>query len=205
MARLIVNPHVLRCLLRPSLTGAPSLCQHYPASSVLRTSPPPHTARPGSREVPVDPTAITAGASRVAPDPLCLHAVATTPAGSTEPIRSYRSIDVGLPQITVGSAPASQVSRPAQRSLWLQPADLPSRLMRPSTPEAPAALLPSPPLRLLPGGAIQFPGGFISRCGPAPFTAHCNRDVTPPSGTARYARDSLTPVTNDRFQFSYTR
>src|SRR2546426_3555892 len=41
--------------------------------------------------------------------------------------------------------------------------------MRPSTPEAPAALLPPPPLRLLPGGAIQFPGGFISRCGPAPF------------------------------------
>jgi len=33
--------------------------------------------------------------------------------------------------------------------------------------------LPPPPLRLLPGGAIQFPGGFISRCGPAPFTAHC--------------------------------
>jgi hypothetical protein len=30
--------------------------------------------------------------------------------------------------------------------------------MRPSTPEAPAASLPPPPLRLLPGGAIQFPG-----------------------------------------------
>jgi hypothetical protein len=69
------------------------------------------------------------------------------------------SIDVGLPQITVGSAPALPVSWPAQRSLALQPADSPSRLMRPSTPEAPAALLPPPPLRLLPGGAIQFPGG----------------------------------------------
>jgi hypothetical protein len=32
--------------------------------------------------------AITAGASRVAPDPLCLHAVATTPAGPMERIRS---------------------------------------------------------------------------------------------------------------------
>ena len=30
--------------------------------------------------------------------------------------------------------------------------------MRPSTSEAPAASLPPPPLRLLPGGAIQFPG-----------------------------------------------
>src|SRR5207245_10540062 len=81
----------------------------------------------------------------------------------------YCSIVVGLPQITVGSAPALTVSRPAQRSLTLQPADSPSRLMRPSTPEAPAALLPSPPLRLLPGGAIPFPVGSISRCGPAPF------------------------------------
>src|ERR1039457_4395750 len=88
------------------------------------------------------------------------------------------SIDVGLPQITVGSAPALSVSWPAQRSLALQPADSPSRLMRPSTPEAPAALLPPPPLRLLPGGAIQFPGGFISRCGPTPFTAHCYRLFT---------------------------
>jgi hypothetical protein len=34
--------------------------------------------------------AITAGASRVAPDPLCLHAVATTPAGPMERIRSLR-------------------------------------------------------------------------------------------------------------------
>ena len=88
MARLIVNPHVLRCFLRPSLTEVPSLRRSYPASSVVRTSPPPHTARPGSRELPVDPLTITAGASRVAPDPLCLHAVATTPAGPMELIRS---------------------------------------------------------------------------------------------------------------------
>jgi hypothetical protein len=55
VARLIVNPQVLRCFLRPCLTEAPSLCRSYPASSVLRTSPPPHTARPVSRELPVDP------------------------------------------------------------------------------------------------------------------------------------------------------
>src|SRR6266567_399121 len=55
VSRLIVNPHVLRCFLRPSLTKAPSLRRSYPASSVVRTSPPPHTARPGSRELPVDP------------------------------------------------------------------------------------------------------------------------------------------------------
>src|SRR5947208_8766100 len=54
VARLIVNPPVLRCFLRWSLTEAPSLHPHYPASSVLRASPPPHTARPVSRELPVD-------------------------------------------------------------------------------------------------------------------------------------------------------
>ncbi len=48
-------PHVLRCFLRPSLTEAPSLRRSYPALSVLRTSPPPHPARPVSRELPVDP------------------------------------------------------------------------------------------------------------------------------------------------------
>jgi hypothetical protein len=54
-ARLVVNPHVLRCFLRPSLTEVPSRRRSYPASSVVRTSPPPHTTRPGSRELPVDP------------------------------------------------------------------------------------------------------------------------------------------------------
>src|ERR1035437_8993710 len=120
-----------------------------------------HPRRPGLAlaTCQLTPTAITAGASRVASDPLCLHAVATTPVGSMELIRSYRSTDVGLPQITDGSAPALSVSRPAQRSLTLQPADSPSRLMRPFPPEASAASLPPPLLRLLPGGAIQFPGG----------------------------------------------
>ena len=55
MARLIVNPHVLRCFLRPSLTEVPSLRRNYPASLVLRTSPSPHPARPISHELPVDP------------------------------------------------------------------------------------------------------------------------------------------------------
>ena len=54
-ARLIVNPQVLRRFWRPSLTEAPSLHRHYPASQVLRASPPPHTAWPISHELPVDP------------------------------------------------------------------------------------------------------------------------------------------------------
>jgi hypothetical protein len=61
-------------------------------------------------------TAITAGTSRVASDPLYLYAVATTPAGSMETVRSYLPIVIGLPRISGGSAPASPFSRPAQRS-----------------------------------------------------------------------------------------
>ena len=84
-----------------------------------------------------------------------------------------------FPRLQVGRlVPALPVSGPAQRSLTLQPADSPSRLKRPSTPEAQTALLPPLPFRLLPGGAIQFPGGSDSRCGPVPFTAHCNQTVT---------------------------
>jgi hypothetical protein len=42
-------------------------------------------------------TAITAGTSRVRSGLLCLHAVANTPAGLMEFIRSYDSISFGLP------------------------------------------------------------------------------------------------------------
>ena len=42
-------------------------------------------------------TAITAGTSRVAHGPHCVHAVANTPAGRMELVRSYNSIRFGLP------------------------------------------------------------------------------------------------------------
>jgi hypothetical protein len=67
----------------------------------------------------------------IAASPLCLHAVALTPAGLMEPIRSYYSISFGLPQLHGGSAPALIVSRPAQRLLTLRPACSPSRLSDP--------------------------------------------------------------------------
>src|SRR5437867_4091036 len=72
-------------------------------------------------------TAITAGASRVASGLLCVHAIAITPAGSMELVRSSVSIASGLPRVTVRSAPAIVFSRPAQRSLTLWPARSRSR------------------------------------------------------------------------------
>jgi hypothetical protein len=89
VSRLVVNPHVLRCFLRPSLTEAPSLHRSYPASSVVR--PLRHPIRPdlSLTSCQLIRTAITAGASRVASGLLCVHAIAITPAGLMEPIRSY--------------------------------------------------------------------------------------------------------------------
>jgi hypothetical protein len=60
--------------------------------------------------------------------PFCLHAVANTPAGLMELVRSYRSTNFGLPRNWGGSAPALVFSGPAQRSLTLRPARSPSRL-----------------------------------------------------------------------------
>jgi hypothetical protein len=71
---------------------------------------------------------ITAGASRVASGLLCVHAIAITPAGSMELVRSSVSIASGLPRVTVRSAPAIVFSGPAQRSLTLRPARSRSRL-----------------------------------------------------------------------------
>jgi hypothetical protein len=123
IALLIVNPHVLCCLLRPSLTEAPSLRlpRYY--------GPLRHPIRPGRSlaSCQLILTAITAGASRVASGLLCVHAIAITPAGSMEPARSCLSIDCGLPCVTVRSAPAIVFSRPAQRSLMLWPARSRSR------------------------------------------------------------------------------
>ena len=53
--RLIANLPFCRRFLRPPSTEAPSLHRSYPASSVLRASPPSQTARPFSHELPVDP------------------------------------------------------------------------------------------------------------------------------------------------------
>ena len=117
--------------LRWTYTEVPSLCRSYPASSVLRTSPPPHTARPVSRELPVDPNCDHRWGF-----PCCVWSPLRTcrrhyPGRFDGAFRSSLSIDGGLPHETVGSAPAIVFSRPAQRSLTLRPACSPSRLSDP--------------------------------------------------------------------------
>jgi hypothetical protein len=56
------------------------------------------------------------------------RAVANTPAGLMELVRSYRSTNFGLPSNRGGSDPALSVSGPAERLHTLRPARSPSRL-----------------------------------------------------------------------------
>src|SRR5208337_3101576 len=67
--------------------------------------------------------------------------------------------DGGLPHPSAWSASTLVVSRPAQRSLALRPVGLLHRLSDASVSKAPTVSLPPPPLRSLPAGATQLPGG----------------------------------------------
>jgi len=115
--------------------------------------------------------AITAGTSRVVHGPLCLHAVANTPAGLMEFVRSYDSSNFGLPRNRGGSAPALRFSRPAQRSLTLRPARSPSRqcdLLHRRLQQLRCLRHCFDCYRVERNSSrAGYP-----RCGPAPFTAH---------------------------------
>ena len=153
-------------------TEAPSLHRHYPASSVIRASPSPQTARPVSHEVPV---------AR-----LCDHRWGF-PCCVWSPLLACRRHYPGKSDRTC-SLVLSHRHRPSPKfrrvgscitlfeacSAFTQvtACTLAESPLRPSTSEASAASLPPPLLRLLPGGTNQFPGGTFTRCGPAPFTAH---------------------------------
>jgi hypothetical protein len=114
-----------------------SLHRPLPSAGITRLhryyAPLRHPSQPGRSlaSCQLIHTAITAGTSRVAYGPLCLHAVANTPAGLMEFVRSYDSTNFGLPRNRGGSAPALVFSRPAPRLLTLRPACSPSRLCDP--------------------------------------------------------------------------
>src|SRR6266567_2823108 len=114
-------------------------------------------------------TATTTRVSRVAAGPFCLHAVAITPAGLMELIRSYFSINVGLSQNHGGSAPALIVSRPAQRLLTLRPACSPSRLSDPLHRRLRRLRFLHRRSDCFRVERTQFPGGTFTRSRPAPF------------------------------------
>ena len=107
---------------------APFLLRNYPVSQVLRACPPPHTAQPGPRGLPVGELPPPLGFPvfrRIAF--VCM----LSPLPRRDPwVRASLSFpnDGGLPRNAGGSAPTLPFSRPAQRSLTLRPAYSPSRL-----------------------------------------------------------------------------
>jgi hypothetical protein len=129
-----------------------------------------HPSRPGLplASCQLIHTAITAGTSRVAHGPLCLHAIANTPAGLMEFVRSYDSISFGLPRNRGGSAPALVFSRPAQRSLTLRPTRSPSRLATLCT-RGFSSFVASTTALIATGWSEPVPGRVYPRCGPPPF------------------------------------
>src|SRR6202521_1303824 len=164
----------VRLQLRPlPSTGVTRLRQYY--------EPLRHPRRPSLSltSCQLIHTAITAGTSRVAHGPLCLHAVANTPAGLMELVRSYRSTNFGLPTNRGGSAPALSVSGPAQRSLTLRPACSPSRLATLCT-RGFSSLVASTAALIATGWSEPVPGRIYSRCGPPPFHGAPGNPATRP-------------------------
>src|SRR5271155_101389 len=110
----------LQLRLLPS-TGVTRLHQYY--------EPLRHPKRPGLSltSCQLIHTAITAGTSRVASDPLRLHAVANTPAGAmeTDSLVPFHRLRPSPNRRRVGPC---IVGRPAQRLLTSRPACSPSRL-----------------------------------------------------------------------------
>ena len=108
---------------------APSLHRSYPASSVLRASPPSQTARPVSRELPVDPHC-----NYRWDFPCCawspLRTCRRQYPGRSDGILFARTIPFAsaFPETVAGRLLHQLFSGPAQRSLTLRPARSPSRL-----------------------------------------------------------------------------
>src|SRR2546427_10714829 len=108
-------------------------------------------------------TPTTTRASRVTAGSFRLHAVAITPAGLMELIRSYFSINVGLPQNHGGSAPALIVSRPAQR-YGLHARQVAYATLYTGGSDGFVSFTAAP---IATGWSEQFPGGTFTRSEPA--------------------------------------
>ena len=130
------------------------LDRHYPASSVVRASPPPWRPGLAPHGVPVCACTSPTGLPVLRPSPSCMRAAANTPAEPASALVARFPADGSLPRFTGGSASALPVSRPAQRSPKLRPACSLNRPWRPFSSECfRRCRYLLRPLRLLPAGA----------------------------------------------------
>lgn len=129
--------------------------------------------------------AITAGTSRVPHVFLCMHVVVTYPGRHDATVRSSFLFHRCQPSPTrgrVGTCIAVFEAYPT--FIRITTCMLAESLLRSFTPKAPTTSLPKPLLRLLPGGANQFPRGTHPAERHRLFTAHPLRFAiaSPPSG-----------------------
>ena len=151
-------------------TEAPSLHRNYPASSVLRAPPPSQSARPVSRELPVDH-----GDHRwdfPCYGPLCLHAVANTPAGLIETCSLVRFHQL-RPSPKSGRV-GSCISRFGACSAFTHVTACIARRVANATlcTRGSSSFVASTAALIATGWSEPVPGRLL-RCGPSPFfTAH---------------------------------
>ena len=185
--------------MRCSRTKAPSLHRRYPASPVLRASPPPCTARPDPRGLSVSACHATGRASRVASIPLFHTCCRHYPGGTRSVLSSLASRPLpAFPVLRAGRLPHHFVSRPARRSLALQPTWSLSRPRRPVSSECfERCRYLHHPLRLLPAGATvtgrdshPLGNGALSRR----TIANVTRKTPPPHPHPRLAPETGVPV-----------
>src|ERR1039458_10059032 len=160
-------------------TEAPSLHRHYPVSSVLRASPPPHTARPGSRELPVDPDCDHRWGF-----PCCLW----SPMSACR--RHYHDRSDGTDSLIPAPSSSAFPTLQLGRLLHYQFRGLLSVHSRYDLQTRQVALRDPLHRRLRRLCCLHrrsdcyrverssSRAGLPSRCGPAPFTAHCKRLIT---------------------------
>src|SRR6202158_2946858 len=114
---MLPNLQVPHHLLRSSCTEVPSLHRRYPASAVLRTSPPPQGARPVPRGRPVGIADHARGFPGLRPLSLCTSRRQYPGVAAGRNLRSTRPAISAFPDMAVGSAHTSSFSRLAQRCL----------------------------------------------------------------------------------------
>ena len=156
VARLIANPLVPSHFPRSPSTKAPFLHRRYPASAVLRASPPPQTASLTltSRRLIQLRSPLGFPVLPLVPVAACRRHY---PGRTDEPVRSYCSIGVGLPRMGDGSAPAlieacSAFTRVTACLLTKSP-------LRPFLAEGFSSFVTSTTASVLAGGTNQLPGG----------------------------------------------
>jgi hypothetical protein len=143
----------------PEPVRAPSLDRHYPASVVLRAPPPAASADAGHHGFIVESNS-RSPTSLVAHLPSPTRAAVTTPVESTGAFLARFPNDLGLPQNYGGSTSTLAVSRPARRSLALQPAWTTYPLIGIFSRSASGLLSPLDPPRVFPAGAGVCRPGF---------------------------------------------